>query len=148
LATKQAIYQALVPVAYPVLYDLGWGIHHAADWICDGGGVAYSKNLFQHTDGGAELTYVTTTAPNYGFQDVIAVDARHAVDRLHSAYIPAPPDSLTGQMFRSPDSPQGDGVGLYKLQFYSPQNFQLFPEVLRDYMDCTHVPNPPGNAAG
>jgi hypothetical protein len=49
-------------------------------------------------------------------------------------------------MFRSPDSPQGDGIGLYKLQFYSPQNFHLFPKVLREGMDCSKVPSPPGTS--
>ena len=34
VATKRAIYQALVPTAYPYFYDLGTGVAHAKDWIC------------------------------------------------------------------------------------------------------------------
>jgi hypothetical protein len=53
-------------------------------------------------------------------------------------------------MFRSPDAPKGDGIGLYKLQFYSTQNFEIFPEVLQEhdggYHSCGSMPNPPGNS--
>jgi hypothetical protein len=144
LATKQAIYQALVPVAYPVLYDLGEDLRPAANWVCLADETHPNEHLFQHSGGAAELTYVTTTAPHYGDTHLIAVGARKTVGSGHDAYIPAPPDSLTGPMFRSPDSREGDGIGLYKLQFYSPQNFDMFPKVLNRYMDCPKVPDPPG----
>jgi hypothetical protein len=50
LATQQTIYQALVPVAYPVLYDLGTGINHAKHWICRSDVlILHEKNLFQKT---------------------------------------------------------------------------------------------------
>ena len=153
LAAKQAIYQALVPVAYPILYDLGTGITDAKTWICRANAAAlYDKNLFQHTDPGAQVTW---TAAN-GQSHLIAVGARHTVSSLHSAYVPAPPESLTGPLFRDPNSPLG-GIGLYKLQFYSPQNFHVFPQVLQQtrptpesnngYWKCQSMPDPPGNAA-
>ncbi|MFZ0385388.1 MAG: hypothetical protein WAL22_06990 [Solirubrobacteraceae bacterium] len=144
LATKQAIYQALIPVAYPVLYDLT-GVGTAKNWYCDGG-ITYDKHLFQKTGTGAELTYTMTDPRYYGQRHVIAVGARHTVDRLHDAYVPAPPESLTGPLFRSPDSPQGDGLGFYKIEFYSPQNFEMFPTLLLPRTACSGVPDPPDNA--
>jgi hypothetical protein len=148
LATRQTIYSALVPTAYPVLYDLGTGVRHAADWYCNGG-IYYDKHLFQNTGQGAELTWQITSGKNAGANHVIAVGARHAVSSLHSANIPAPPASLTDEMFRSPISPKG-GIGLYKLQFYSTQNFDLFPKVLQQgrdgYLTCQSLPDPPGNS--
>ncbi len=155
LATQQTIYQALIPVAYPVLYDLGTGVDHATSWRCIGVGVTYNKNLFQHTDGGAELSWTMTSAPSVGERHVIAVGARHATDHLHSAYIPAPPASITGPLFRDPAAPEGGGIGLYKLDFYSPQFFEVFPHVLQQkngsggygYHTCQSMPDPPGNSA-
>ncbi len=155
LGTKQAIYQALVPVAYPVLYDLGTGVSHATGWQCIGLSFTYDKHLFQHTGTGAELTYHMTDPRYLGQYHVLAVGARNAVDHLHDAYIPAPPDSLTGPLFRDPAAPQGGGIGLFKLNFYSPQNFQVFPEVLQQvhrsddpygYHTCQSMPDPPGNS--
>lgn len=145
LATKQTIYQALIPTAYPMLYDLTGSVYSAKDWYCDGG-FAYDKHLFQNTDGGANLTFVMTDPRYLGQRHVIAVGARDTVGTLHSAYVPAPPDSLTVPLFRSPDSPQGGGIGLYKLQFYSPQNFEMFPRVLLNRVACSSVPDPPGNS--
>ncbi len=153
LGTKQAIYESLIPVAYPVLYDLGTGVAHAKDWKCVSGPFLYDKNLFQNTDGGAELTWTMTYPPSIGKRHVLAVGARHAVGNLHSAYIPSPPDSITGPLFRDPASPQG-GIGLYKLDFYSPQHFEVFPEVLQQgdgkdgygYYRCSTMPDPPGNS--
>ena len=142
LATRQAIYQALIPVAYPVLYDLGGRLLHAKDWYCSGG-IAYDKHLFQNTGTGAELTYKSD--PNY-YNEVIAIGARHTVGRLHDAYIPAPPESVTGPLFRAIDSPQGDGIGLYKLEFYSPQNFYMYPRPLSQGIACSGIPDPPDNS--
>lgn len=154
LATTQAIYQALFSVAYPFLYDLGTGVTHATNWRCIGTGFTYNKNLFQHTGTGAELTYRMTDPRYLGQTHVLAIGARHTVDNLHSAYIPAPPDSLTGPMFRDPAAPQGGGIGLFKLNFYSPQNFHVFPKVLQQsdrgdgygYNYCQSMPDPPGNS--
>ena len=149
LATKQAIYQALIPVAYPVLYDLGTNVGHAKDWYCQGG-IYYDKHLFQNTGTSDELTYVMTDSKYLGQRHVIAIGARHTVGSLHSAYIPSVPDSVTGPLFRAIDSPQGEGMGFYKLEFYSTQNFQMFPKVLQTFSDgyryCSTMPDPPGNA--
>jgi hypothetical protein len=154
LAARQSIYQALVPAAYPVLYDLGTGTTHATDWYCNAGAVLYDKHLFQHTGTSAEVPYLVpaTLAGEPEQVHLIAVGARHTVDTLHSAYIPAPPDTLTSKLFRDPDAPQPGGIGLYKLQFYSPQNFHLFSPVLQQngskgYNYCQDMPDPPGNAA-
>jgi hypothetical protein len=155
LATKQAIYEALVPVAYPVLYDLGTGVTHATNWKCVSPGIfLFDKNLFQHTGTGAELTWRMTSAPYVGQAHVLAVGARHAVGSKHDAYIPAPPASLTDLLFRDPASPQGGGIGLSKLDFYSPQHFQVFSRVLQQadrgdgygYYTCQSLPDPPGNS--
>jgi hypothetical protein len=155
LATRQVIYQALVPLAYPVLYDLGTGITDARHWKCLAGVFEYDKRLFQRTDAGAQMTWRMTNAPYAGQSHVIAVGARRTIHGGRGAYVPAPPDSLTGLLFRAPDSPQG-GVGLYKLQFYSPQNsFHLFHRVLQQekkrsggfgFHTCQTMPNPPGNS--
>ena len=87
---------------------------------------------------------------------MIAVGAKHALGSKHSAYVPAPSDALTAKMFRDPSDPAGDGVGLSKLQFYSPQNFRLFTKSLQmtkirasapfGYYRCDTMPDPPGEA--
>ena len=46
LATKQTIYEALLPVAYPIFYDLGKGIDHTKNWKCMSPGVLFDKNFF------------------------------------------------------------------------------------------------------
>jgi hypothetical protein len=149
LATKQAIYQALIPVAYPVLYDLGTGISHATDWYCRGG-IGYNKHLFQHSGTEDELSYVTIGPIHYGQTHLVTIGTAHTVGSLHSAYIPSPPASVTGPLFRATDSPQGDGMGFYKLEFYSTQSFRMFPKVLQSYSDgyhyCSSIPDPPGNS--
>jgi len=163
LATQQAIYQALVPVAYPVLYDLGTGINHATDWICRSDVlILYDKNLFQKTGTGAEVPYLVPQNPAL-LEPVqvhlMAVGAEKTTGSLHSAYVPAPPETLTDKLFRDPDATQRGGIGFYKLQFYSPQNFRVFPKILQQtrpsragatldwgYWTCQDMPNPPGNA--
>lgn len=154
LATRQAIYQALVPVAYPVIYDLGSGITHATQWYCSSPFPLVDKNLFQDTGEGAEVLYKVTD-PKWGLLgkiDVMAIGAVKTVGSLKSAYVPAPPDTLTKTLFADPGA---GGVGLYKLAFYTPEHFRLFPEVLqqdlrtdgnRGYPTCQGMPNPPGNA--
>jgi hypothetical protein len=77
------------------------------------------------------------------------------VGSLHGAYIPAPPDSLTGPLFRDPADPAG-GIGLFRLSFCSPQNFRVFGTVLQQQRDangknlgyntCDTMPDPPGNS--
>jgi hypothetical protein len=153
LGTQQAIYESLIPVAYPVLYDLGTGISHATDWKCISPSFLFDKNLFQKTDTGAELTWIMTYPPSIGVAHLIAVGARQTTGKLHDAYVPAPPESITGPLFRDPASPKG-GIGLYKLDFYSPQHFEVFGEVLQQrsggdgygYYSCQSMPDPPGNS--
>ena len=155
IGTRQAIYQALIPVAYPVLYDLGSGIGRAKDWYCWGGGLLISKHLFQRTTSpGGELVYFLTDPQNLGDNHLFAVGAVHTVDTLYTAYIPSPPDTLTDPLFRDPAHPSG-GIGLYRLSFYSPQNFRVFKVVLQQHFDgatnrgywyCDSMPNPPDNA--
>jgi hypothetical protein len=156
LGTQQAIYQALVPVAYPVLYDLGTGITDARSWICKSVPTfLYDKRLFQHTEAGAQITWKMTNAPYVGQSHLFAVGARHTVGSLHDAYIQGPPDSLTAKMFNDPTDSTVKGVGMYRIQLYSPQNFRLFPTVFQQtnpadngygYWTCQDMPDPPGNA--
>jgi hypothetical protein len=158
LATRQATYQALVPVAYPVLYDLGTGVNHGSDWICRSlPTVLYDKHLFQKTGLDAEVPYMKLVSGGWS-ENLMTVGAVKTVGSLHSAYVPAPPKELTDRLFRDPSDPKGGGLGLYKLQFYSPQNFRLFKTVLQQtnyapifettkygYWTCQNMPNPPGN---
>jgi hypothetical protein len=81
---------------------------------------------------------------------VIAVGARHTVGSKHSAYVPAPPDDLTATLFSRPDARE-PGMGFSKLDFYSPQNFELFQYRLNmddtsGYTFCGRMPNPPDEA--
>lgn len=95
-----------------------------------------------------------TSSPSVGERHVIAVGARHTVGSKHDAYIPAPPASITSPLFRDPAAPEGGGIGLYKLDFYSPQFFSVFPQVLQQrrgsgaygYYTCQSLPDPPGNS--
>ncbi len=155
LGTKQAIYQSLIPVAYPVLYDLGTGVAHAKDWKCISPSILLvDKNLFQNTGTGAELTWTMTYPPSIGKTHVLAVGARNAVGHTKGAYIPSPPESITGPLFRDPAAPEGGGIGLYKLDFYSSQHFEVFRDVLQQthgedgygYYTCQGMPDPPGNS--
>jgi hypothetical protein len=152
--TKAAIYQSLIPVAWPVLYDLGTGITHAPQWICRSHSIfLYDKNLFQNTPQGAEIPFrFPETSPTE--THLLVVGGPHTVGNLHSAYVPAPPDSLTGPLFRDPTSPQG-GIGLHKLDFYSSRFFRVFSPVLQQtkprrqnygYHTCQSMPDPPGNS--
>jgi hypothetical protein len=159
LATQQTIYQALIPVAYPVMYDLGTGINHAKDWICRSVPTfLYDKRLFQNTGTDAELPFIVPQNPALGEPiqiRMMAIGTRHTVDSLHSAYVPAPTQSLTDKLFRDPDAQPAGGIGLYKLQFYTQQNFRLFGKSLQQtkpsgldwgYWTCQDMPDPPGNA--
>ena len=157
LATKQTIYQALIPVAYPFLYDLGTGVARARDWTCRSRPrVLFDKNLFQHTDTGAEVPYLIRTGGQSYAEHLMAVGATRATGSLNDAHVPAPAQRLTDRLFRSPRHRASDGIGFYKLQFYSPENFRVFPRVLQQtrpsgdpygYWTCQNMPDPPGNGA-
>ena len=155
VATKRAIYQALVPTAYPYFYDLGTGVAHAKDWICRSSPRSlYDKNLFQKTGTAAELPYLLPgTAQGYT-EHLMAVGAKKAVGSLHGAYIPAPTQELTDKLFGNPLS---GGMGFNRLEFFSTQNFRVFPKVLQQttqvilknniygFWTCQTLPDPPGN---
>lgn len=159
-ATTTAIYQSLVPVAWPVLYDLGWGRGYATQWTCiSRDAFLYDKRLFQNTGPGAQIAYRFPGQPPADAH-VIAVGGTHATLRNRSAFIPAPPADLTTRLFGDPLSPQG-GLGLNKLQFYSPRYFRMFSPVLQQrrgtfiqdgadygygFYTCQSMPDPPGNS--
>ncbi len=163
LATKQAIYTALIPTAYPILYDLGTGRNgqsfHATAWQCVGAPIVpyvreFDKHLFQNTSIAAEVPYDMTDGRYLGQNHLFVVGARNAVGSKHDAYIPSPRENLTGPMFEDPES-EG-GIGLYKLELYSPANFRVFSPVLQQswvkepgefgYDNCSKMPDPPGNS--
>jgi hypothetical protein len=164
LGAKQTIYERLLPLAWPVLYDLG-GSGNARNWYCSGGLFAYDKHLFaDEPDSNQTVQRFERT----GWNPVIAVAAAHAQGSLHSARIPGPPASLTEPLFRVTTDPLGGGMGLNKLEFYSPRlGYRYFPaEPARDAghkprkgnwntlwpgnghnpILCPDVPVPPGNS--
>ena len=71
LAAKQTIYERLVPLAYPVMYDLGERISNARDWYCDGH-AGYNKHLFADQADGAQFV---GRFPATGWSPLIAVAA-------------------------------------------------------------------------
>ena len=113
-----------MPVAYPILYDLGTGIVHASQRRCIGGGSTYNK-IPVPEEWDRRRSAMKDDRPAFSRQG--SPDDRRRASRrgnLHDAYIPAPLDSLTGPLFRDPASPAGGGIGLYKLDL--PQNFHVF----------------------
>jgi len=158
LATKQTVWQAMLQAAYPVVYDLGTGITKAPDWICRSDNLLlYDKNLFQKTGPGAQMQWVVPPAKPGGLWSVhlMAVGARKTVGRLHSAYVPAPPEDMTSKLYRDPKALTAGGIGLYKLSLFAPPAFGVFPKVLQQtspsgnpygYWTCQDMPDPPGNA--
>jgi hypothetical protein len=164
LGAKQTVYERLLPLAWPVLYDLG-GTGNARNWYCDGGLLTFDKHLFaDEPDSDQSVHRFERT----GWNPVIAVAAANATGSKHDARIPGPPGSLTEPLFRAPTDPRGGGIGLNKLEFYSPRlGFRYFPpEPARDAghrdshknwntlypgnghnpIRCADVPEPPGNS--
>ena len=156
---RQAIYKALVPVAYPVLYNLGPGtrpqsartMNNARDWQCAGNVGYVARKLFQQTGDDAQLIWRNDeeSSPYFGQRHIIAVGATNTIGSSISSYIPGPPKALTDKLFANPDVPTADGIGLNKLEFYSKQYFTLFPRVFRmddatGWTFCGRMPNPPG----
>ena len=157
-ATKKTAYQALVPVAYPFLYSLGKSpgytnpFDNARQWLCEGDSlnISYNKHLFQKTGDNSQTKWRRYESKYFGQTHVIAVGARHTVLKLHSAYVPAPPDALTAKLFGEPKSVVG-GMGFDKLSFFSPPNFKVYGTVLQQrsgvgFEYCDNVPNPPDEA--
>ena len=164
LGAKQTIYERLMPLAWPVLYDLG-GSGNARNWYCSGGLFTFDKHLFaDEPDSDQTVQRFERT----GWNPVIAVAAAHAQGSKHDARIPGPPASLTEPLFRAPNDPRGGGIGFNKLEFYSPRlGYRYFPaEPARDAghkprkgdwntlypgnghnpISCPDVPVPPGNS--
>ncbi len=164
LAAKQTIYERLVPLAYPVMYDLGERISNARDWYCDGQ-AGDDKHLFAEQADGAQFV---GRFPATGWSPLIAVAAAQATGDHYGARIPGVPASITDVLFKSPAN---GGLGLNKLEFYSPRNgFRWFPpepsraspegQTLHQfpypdanpYFDatdrllCVEIPNPPDNS--
>jgi hypothetical protein len=160
-SAKQTIYQRLVPVAFPVMYDLGES-GNARSWYCDGG-IAYDKHLFGDQADGAQFTGRFEAGD---WNPTIAVAQANATGRLHSARIPGVPAKVADVLFKDPSS---GGIGMTKLEFYSPSNgFRWFPSepsrksisdrsgdwnTLNQFptgrptvIHCNAIPDPPGNA--
>jgi hypothetical protein len=151
-AAKQTIYQSLVPLAYPVMYDLG-GVGNARDWECIRAAFfLVDKHLFADQPDGAQFV---GRFPG-DWNPLIAVAAVHATGNGTSARIPGVPESIVAALFNPVDT---GGLGLNKLQFYSPRNgFRYFPEAPsrppdnqfygldRSGLRCEILPDPPGNS--
>ena len=158
LATKQVIYEALLPVAYPILYDLGTGITHAAFWRCIGN--KGNKTLFQDSGTGTEVFWRMTDPSFLGEDHLIrrrcAECAGPPVRRTHSLSAGECDRAAVPRPGRRRDR-------ALQAQFYSPQYFQSFPgspQVFQQsdetsgilkkeygFHTCDTMPNPPGNSA-
>ena len=160
---RQTIYKALVPVAYPMLYNLGPGsrpasartMNNAREWRCAGNVGYVARYLFQNTGDDAQLFWkiIDPSSPYFAQLHTIAVGATNTIGSHDTAYIPGPPKALTDKLFANPDAPRENDVGLYKLEFYSPQYFTVFPRVFRmddatGWTFCGRMPNPPGPGGG
>ena len=158
LGTQQGIYKSLVAAAYPVLYDLGRSpsgpkapFDHATQWYCAGGTFAGDQHLFQKTGAGAEVMWRQPLEP-YEYH-VMAIGGSKTVGSGSGAYVPTPSEKLTDKLFKAPGAypDPGDGIGLSKLEFYTPRYFELYPRVLQQDSTglglryCRDMPNPPGN---
>jgi hypothetical protein len=123
LSSRQALSERLIPVAYPVLYDLG-DIPNARNWVCLGpfeGVFGGNKKLFQDQ---ADSAQIVGRFPRTGRLTRMAAAQLRAVGRLGSARIRGIPAGITDPLFKDTD----DGPGLTKLEFYAPRNFRLLPE--------------------
>jgi hypothetical protein len=172
LAARQTIYERLVPLAYPVMYDLGQ-IGNARDWNCSQGYFDTSdtfpfveyfpKYLFKQQSDNAQFV---ARFPETPWTPTIAVAEARATGNNGGARIRGIPDAIANLLFKS--SANG-GMGFSKLQFYSPGNgFRYFPRdpapgTAVEYdtdayqpnlhqtqggeqINCANVPDPPGNA--
>ncbi len=176
LAAKATIYQRLVPLAYPVMYDLGRNpgqTPNARDWHCAKGyrTAPYSqfdwhpKYLFKDQADGAQFV---ARFPETGWTPLIAVAKEHAEGSAEGARIQGIPSSVTDELFKPV---RLGGIGFTKLEFYSLHNgFRYFPSQpspptaatnghnLHPFivgsdgqestfrLSCGLVPDPPGNS--
>ena len=122
-AAKQTIYERLVPLAYPYIYDLGES-GNARTWYCDGN-IGVDKNLFKDEPDSAQIVgrFASSNASYYAPN--MAVGAANAQGPDEQRARTGPPAAITDQLFKSAVN---GGIGLTKLEFFSPRNgFRLFP---------------------
>jgi hypothetical protein len=167
-AAERTIYETLIPKAFPVLYDLGdvgrfRSGNYAKHWRCEYRVVFVTKvkYLFHDEPEGGQ---VVMRFPKTNWNPLIAVGAVHAVGHVGNARIPSPPANVADELFQ-PLS-QG-GLGMSKLEFYSPPRFRFFPpdphrrwvpgqriyrpdpyemSFDRATPQCRRIPNPPGDS--
>ncbi|HEY1590808.1 MAG TPA: hypothetical protein VGF81_03390 [Solirubrobacteraceae bacterium] len=151
-AAKQTISEALIPAAYPVLYDLGRVPHlNAGFWVCWYALGARKKFLFDRNPYGGQ---VVQRFPG-NWQPVMAAGAVRATGSQNAARIPTPAATIVDPLFAPPAL---GGLGMRKLEFYGPRFFKLFPEkpargaTAMSYpspgavLQCDELPRPPGNS--
>lgn len=140
-AAKQTIYAHLLPLAYPFMYQLaGWA--NARDWWCYVPWPYPDRYLFRKQADGAQFV------GRYPGATTVAVAKASYQDSGGDAYVPGIPASITDRLF---NPVAAGGLGLSKLEFYSPRNG--FRYVSLDGLDrasgiapfCAEVPDPPGN---
>ena len=98
-AAKQTISEALIPVAYPVLYDLGRVPNlNAAHWFCVYNLGARRKYLFDRNPSGGQ---VVQRFPG-NWNPVMAAGAVRATGSQNAARIPTPPATVVDPLFAPP----------------------------------------------
>ena len=124
VAAKRTIYERLVPLAYPNMYELGQ-LSNARDWYCNNGifsPLVPDKYLFK---GQADSAQFVARFPETPWSALFAVGRAHATGHGADARIPGIPASIADTLFK----PVAEGgVGFNKLEFYSTRNgFRYFP---------------------
>jgi hypothetical protein len=162
-AAKQSIAETLIPVAWPILYDLGLPPKRTAeDWNC------YYKSylglktehlyLFRDEPSSGQ---VLERFPNTNWEPVMAIGG-YTSGRNQNAIVSTPsaerPKAFMDDLFKGP---LVNGLGLKKLEFFSPRLFRLFPssparglsmsqslggyDTVSDPYRCHDISNPPGS---
>jgi hypothetical protein len=151
-AAKRTISEALIPVAFPVLYDLGRVPQlNAANWVCTYNFGARRKYLFDRNPDGGQ---VVQRFPG-NWNPVMAAGEVHARGSQNAARILGPAGTVVDPLFAPPEL---GGLGMQKLEFYTPSRFRLFPPnpapgatVMsfrnpNDVPSCPAIPDPPGDS--
>jgi hypothetical protein len=140
-AAKRTIYERLLPLAYPNMYQLaGWA--NARDWWCYVPWPYPDRYLFRKQDDGAQFV------GRYPDAMTVAVAKASYLGSGGDAYVPGIPDTITNELFKPLAA---GGLGLNKLEFYSPRNGFRYVSLngLRQASGiapfCAEVPDPPGN---
>ena len=154
---KQSISETLIPKAWPVLYDLGYPTNrNARDWNCYYQVfVTKHKFLFADEPNGGQ---VVERFPKTAWAPTMAIGGVHATGSVGDARIPTPPASVIDPLFQSTAL---GGLGLKKLEFFSPSLFRYFPasperttnqrlslgaDTRGQGYSCVAIPNPPDNS--